>query len=98
MNTLIITALSGVLMMFSGFMLKSKTSIRTMALVLLFAAIVINVLELKGIIIFDIDTNGMLDFDGGDGRFALLFTLVVNISTFVFFLLSARDMEKVGLN
>ena len=98
MNTLIIIALSGVLMMFSGFMLRSKTGIRTLALGLLFAAIVMNLLELRGITIFDIDTNGMLDFDGSDGRFALLFTLVVNVSTFAFFLLSAKDMEKVGLN
>ncbi|HEY0355154.1 MAG TPA: NADH-quinone oxidoreductase subunit N [Flavisolibacter sp.] len=98
MNTLIISAVSGVLMMFSGFMLKSKTGIRSMALLLLSAIIVINILELNGIRIFDVNTRGMLDFDGADGRFALLFTLVVNISTFAFFLLSARDMEKVGLD
>jgi len=35
-----------------------------------------------------------LEFD----RFALLFSLVANISTFAFFLLSSRDMEKVGHN
>lgn len=69
-----------------------------MALLLLFAIIVINILELNGILIFDVNTRGMLDFEGADGRFALLFTLVVNISTFAFFLLSARDMEKVGLD
>lgn len=85
-------------MMFSGFMLKSKTGIRSMALVLMLAIIIINILELRGIHIVDVDTKGMMDFEGADGRFALLFTLVVNLSTFAFFLLSARDMEKVGLN
>ncbi|MFN2439260.1 MAG: NADH-quinone oxidoreductase subunit N, partial [Chitinophagaceae bacterium] len=36
----------------------------------------------------------MMAFD----RFALLFTLVSTVSTFVFFLLSGKDMEKVGVH
>lgn len=98
MNTLILSAVSGVLMMFSGFMLKSKAGIRTMAITLLLAIIVVNILELRGVALLEIDTKGLLDFEGTDGRFALLFTLVVNFCTLAFFLVSARDMEKVGLN
>lgn len=94
MNALIFSAVSGVLMMFSGFLLRSKASIRTLAHVLLLAVIVVNILELRGISIFFINTQGMLVFD----RFALLFTLVANVSALAFFLLSSKDMERVGLN
>ncbi len=94
MNTLIIAAISGVIMMFSSFMLKDKSSVRTLAHILLLAVIAANLLDLRGTQFFDIDTKGMLSFD----RFAMLFTLVANICTLAFFLLSSRDMEKVGIN
>lgn len=94
MNALIFLAVSGVVMMFSSFMLKSKTSARALAHVLLLLTIVINILELRGIELLHVDTKEMLVFD----RFALLFTLVANVCTFAFFLLSAKDMERVGVN
>src|ERR1051325_661925 len=47
-----------------------------------------------GTVFFKIDTKEMLVFD----RFALLFDSIVFISTLLFLLLSAKDMEKVGLN
>src|SRR5215213_6836618 len=94
MNALIFSAVSGVIMMFSSFLLNSRNNVRVLAHILLLAVIVVNIMELRGISIFHIDTRGMLEFD----RFALLFSLVANISTFAFFLLSSRDMEKVGHN
>ena len=94
MNALIFSAVSGVVMMFSGFLLKSKSSIRALAHILLLAVIVVNLFELRGTTFFHIDTKEMLVFD----RFTLLFTLVANICTLAFFLLSSKDMEKVGLN
>src|ERR1700759_307444 len=94
MNALIFSALSGVVMMFSSFMAGDKRTIRTLAHVLLLLVIVVNVLELRGTAIFHIDTHNMLVFD----RFSLLFTLVANLSAFVFFLLSSKDMERVGVN
>lgn len=93
MNALIFSAVSGVIMMFSGFALK-KSGVRTLALVLLSAVIVATVFELRGVSFFHIDTKGMLSFD----KFALLFSLIAMVSTLVFFLLSGKDMEKVGLN
>ena len=53
-----------------------------------------NILEMSGTVFFKIDTKGMIGFD----RFALLFNTIVFICTLVYFLLSARDMEKVGIN
>ncbi len=94
MNTLILSAVSGVLMMFSGFMLNSKSAVRILAHVLLAIIIVVNILELRDVQLLQVDTKGMMSFD----RFALLFTLVANICTFAFFLLSSRDMEKVGVH
>jgi NADH-quinone oxidoreductase subunit N len=94
MNALIFSALSGVIMMFSSFMLHSKRAVRTLAHVLLLAVIITNISELRGHPFFSINTRDMMVFD----HFALLFTLVANICTLAFFLLSARDMERVGTN
>ncbi len=81
-------------MMFSSFLLKEKNAIRVLANVLLIVVIAASLLELRGITLFAVDTKGMLQFD----RFALLFNLIATGCTFVFFLLSARDMERVGLD
>lgn len=94
MNALIFTALSGVVMMFSSFLLNSKNAVRTLAHILLILVIVVNIMEIKGTAFFDIDMKGMLVFD----RFALLFSLIANICTLAYFLLSSRDIEKVGNN
>ena len=81
-------------MMFSGIVLHQKSSIRHTAITLLIVTIIANLLELRGISFFHIDTRDMLVFD----RFALLFTLIAEVCTLVFFLLSAREMERIGLN
>jgi NADH-quinone oxidoreductase subunit N len=92
MNALLLSAISGVIMMFSSFLVKRHGSVRILAHVLLLLIIVANIAELKGYTFFNIDTTGMLHFD----RFALLFILVSNLCTLAFFLLSSRDMDKVG--
>ncbi len=94
MNALIFLAVSGVIMMFSSFLLTNKATVRTLACVLLGVAIFVNILELRGMNIFSFDTRGLLAFD----RFALLASLISNICTLAFFLLSSKDMERVGIN
>ncbi|HEV8505114.1 MAG TPA: NADH-quinone oxidoreductase subunit N [Chitinophagaceae bacterium] len=94
MNALLLTAVFGVIMMFSSFLLHSKAAIRSLATAGLIIVVIANVLEMSGMVFFKIDTKGMIGFD----RFALLFNTIVFISTLVYFLLSARDMEKVGIN
>ncbi len=94
MNALIISAVSGVIMMFGGFLLKDKNTIRIIANILLLIIIAAVVFELNGYSFFEINTRGMMLFD----RFALLFTFIATVSTFVFFLLSGKDMEKVGIH
>src|SRR6478752_4421319 len=94
MNALIISAIMGVVMMFSGILLKERSSVRTAALTGLFAVIILNVMEMYGFHLFKIDITGMMKFD----RFALFFNTIAMACTFIFFLLSAKEMEKVGLN
>jgi NADH-quinone oxidoreductase subunit N len=94
MNALLLTAIFGVIMMFSSFLLQSKAAIRGLAITGLIIVVVGNILEMSGTVFLKIDTKGMIGFD----RFALLFNTIVFISTLVYFLLSARDMEKVGIN
>ena len=94
MNALIISALMGVIMMFSGILLKQKSAIRGLAFTGLFIAIVLNVMEIYGFHLFRINIAGMMQFD----RFALFFNTIAMACTFIFFLLSAKEMEKVGLN
>ncbi len=92
MNALILSAVLGVIMMVSGILVKQKAAIRNIAITGLFLVLVVNILEMKGTTFFNIDTLGMMKFD----RFALLSNCIAFFSTFIFFLLSARDMEKVG--
>src|SRR6186713_3061172 len=94
MNALIILAIMGVVMMFSGILLKQRSSVRAVALTGLLVAIVLNVMEMYGFHLFKIDITGMMKFD----RFALFFNTIAMACTFIFFLLSAKEMEKVGLN
>lgn len=94
MNALILSAILGVLMMFSSFLLKSKTIVRNVAIGGMVLLIVVNMLEFSGVKFFEINTRGMIGFD----RFALVFNTIIFASTLLYFLLSARDMEKVGVN
>ena len=94
MNVLIISALLGVVMLFSGVLLKQARILRMIAVVGMAGLFVVNILEISGVSLFNIDTRGMLGFD----RFALLFNAVMLFSTLAYFVLSARDMEKVGIH
>jgi NADH-quinone oxidoreductase subunit N len=81
MNALLLTAIFGVIMMFSSFLLQSKTAIRGLAITGLTIVVIANILEMSGMVFFKIDTKGMLGFD----RFALLFNTIVFISTLIYF-------------
>jgi NADH-quinone oxidoreductase subunit N len=94
MNALLLSAVWGVIMMFSGILLKQKSAVRNVAIAGLVLLLVVNILEMYGTAFFKIDTKGMIAFD----RFALLFNSIVFLSTLLYLVLSARDMEKVGIN
>src|SRR5687767_10686674 len=94
MNALIISAVWGVALMFAGILLKSKSAVRIVAITGMLLLLVVNVLETCGTSFFNVDTKGIMYFD----RFALLFNSVAVLSTLIYFILSARDMEKVCVN
>jgi NADH-quinone oxidoreductase subunit N len=92
MNAIVISAIWGVIMMFSGVFSKKNAVIRTMAVLGLLLLITVNVLDMKGTHLFTVNVKNMLYFDG----FGLFFNIIAFVSTLVYFLLSGRDMEKVG--
>ncbi|RYY66499.1 MAG: NADH-quinone oxidoreductase subunit N [Chitinophagaceae bacterium] len=93
MNALLISALSGIAMMFGGFAMKRASAVRGLAYVLLLLVLGGALLDLRGIELYHIaNVERMLRFD----RFASLFMVVAVVATLAYFLLSARDMEKVG--
>ena len=94
MNALILSAVFAVIMMFSGIMLKRRSAVRNIAVAGIILLLLVNILEMCGTVFFKFDTKGMIVFD----RFALLFNTIAFISTLLYLLLSARDMEKVGIN
>ncbi|RYG06146.1 MAG: NADH-quinone oxidoreductase subunit N, partial [Chitinophagaceae bacterium] len=94
MNAIIISAIWGVVMMFSGVLFKSNILIRNIAtagVLILLAGII---MDMSGNPLFDINTRNMLVFD----NFGLFFNAIAVGCTLVYFLLSAPDMEKVGNN
>ena len=94
MNALILSAVFGVIMLFSGIYLKKKAAVRGIAIAAMVLLLVSNVMEMYSPSFFTINTAGMMGFD----RFALLFNTIAIFSTLLFFVLSARDMEKVGIH
>src|SRR5882757_5471281 len=94
MNAIIISALWGIVMMFSGIVTDNKSTVRITAIVGLALLLVVNWLDMTGFHLFAVDTHKMLFFD----TFGLLANCIAFGSTLLYFLLSGRDMEKVGVN
>jgi NADH-quinone oxidoreductase subunit N len=94
MNAIVISAVLGVVMMFCGVFTNSKPAVRTVAIIGLLALVIVNVLDMGGYHLFKVNVKGMLSFD----IFGLLFNTIAFGSTWVYFLLSGRDMERVGVN
>lgn len=92
MNALILSAVFGVIMMFSGIVLKQRSAMRSVAIAGLILVFIANILDINGLHFFRINIEGMMHFD----RFSLLFNAIVFLSTLLYFLLSAKDMEKTG--
>ncbi len=94
MNVLIVSAILGVVLLFSGVLLKQARIVRAMAIFGMAGLFVINILEMSGGSFFNIHTHGMMRLD----RFALLFNAIMLFSTLIYFILSAKEMEKAGIH
>lgn len=93
MNAIIFSAFWGVLMMFTGAFVKSKTAPKFIALTGIVLLFIVNALELyNGTPIFKFNHLDMLRVNS----FNLGFLAVIFACTLIFFLLSGRDFENVG--
>jgi len=94
MNAIVISAIWGVIMMFSGILTKRLAAVRMVALIGIAGLLISTLMELNGISFFKIDTRHMLVFD----TFSLLFNTVIFSCMLIYFLLSGKDIEKVGMD
>jgi NADH-quinone oxidoreductase subunit N len=95
MNAIIISAVWGMVMMFSGIFTKNKSVIRWLAIAGVLILLIVNNMDLLGgYHFFPIDSKNMLDFE----TFGLLFNSIAFVCTLLLFLLSGKDIELVGVN
>ncbi len=95
MNAIIFSAIWGVLMMFSGIFISQKAVIRNLAIAGVAILLFLNIAELNHYFtLFHIDVKNMLVFDS----FGLLFNSIAFGATLIYLLLSAKDVEAVGVN
>jgi NADH-quinone oxidoreductase subunit N len=95
MNTIILTAIWGIVMMLAGAFVKSKSTPKYLAIAGLVLIIIANCTELfRQESFFAIDVKDMLHVNS----FNLTFITVLLVCTLLFFLLNGRDVEKVGVN
>lgn len=92
MNAIIFSAIWGVIMMFCSFLISNKSSYRHIAAVGLLLLLIVNILELRGVDLFHIDSYNMLSFT----RFGLLFNSIAVGSTLLYVLLTGKDIERLG--
>lgn len=92
MNLILISALWGVVMMFSGLFIKSRTAAKTVAITGAVALLIGNIFDLSGKMIINSDFKGMLQYE----RFGLIFLTVLVIALLVYFLLSGDEIIAVG--
>ncbi len=92
MNLILISALWGIVMMFSGLFIKSRSAAKTVAIVGAVVLLTGSLFDLAGKMIIDNNFNGMLLFD----RFGLLFLVLIVFALFIYLLLNGTEIEKVG--
>ena len=92
MNAIILSAILGVLMMFSSIVVKNKSVLKYIAAAGLVLLLIANVCSTYGNDYFFIDTKGMLAF----GRFGLYFNSIAIASTLIYILLTGKEIERTG--
>jgi NADH-quinone oxidoreductase subunit N len=93
MNIILFSGLLGVLMMISGLFIKNKRNVSYLAIIAMLLLFVLNTVELRSahpLIHFPIE--GMIM----PQKYGLLVNSILLLAGFVYFLLSGRDIEKIG--
>jgi NADH-quinone oxidoreductase subunit N len=94
MNAIVLSAIFGVVMMFSGIFTANRATVRYVAITLLALLLAANIAEHAGYGLISFNTRGMLSFNS----FGLLFNSIAFGSTLLFYFLSSKDMERVGVH
>jgi NADH-quinone oxidoreductase subunit N len=93
MNAIILTAIWGIVMMFGGVFFEKKTTPKYWAIFGLVTILIANCIELySGDSFFHVEVKNMIHVNS----FNLTFIAIALSCTLLFFLLSGRDIEKVG--
>ena len=93
MNAIIFSAIWGVLMMYAGFLFKSKNTIHQLAVAGVVLLVALNIYELiAGMSLIAIDTKGMLYHS----TYGLIFLLIMLVATLMYFLLSGNEIQSTG--
>lgn len=94
MNAIILSALSGVVMMFVGIFTENKSAIKNIALSALVALLAGNILDTYGILSINVNTHQMLSFE----KFGMFFNSIAIAATLLYVLISGNDITKVGIH
>lgn len=92
MNALLLSVLFGVVMMFSGIVLKQKNAVRNVAVVAMIILLVANIMDKYGMHIFSYDVSSFMVFND----FTLFFNSIAILATILYLLVSSNEMQKVG--
>ncbi|GAB3412527.1 NADH-quinone oxidoreductase subunit N [Niabella aquatica] len=94
MNALVLSAIFGVVMMFSGVFFKRNASIKTTGIIAMILLLIANCMEMKGIKWFPFDVSAFISFND----YSLFFNAFAIFAALVYLLVSSGEMEKVGRN
>jgi NADH-quinone oxidoreductase subunit N len=94
MNAIIVSALLGVVMMFSGIFFKNKSIIKHIAAGCLLLLLGANLLQHYEIFTIKIDTHNLLRFE----KMGIFFNTITIVATLIYVLLSGKDIENTGVH
>lgn len=94
MNTLILSALFGIILMLSSIVVKNRSLFKHIATIGLFVLFAAAYAELRGNILFHVNVNNMLAFN----HFNIYISMIIIASTLLFVLLCGKQIENVGLH
>lgn len=92
MNAIIVSALLGVVMMFSGIIVKNRSYHTVIAAGGLLLLLLANLLNSYGIWVIRVDTHNMFNFE----QFGMYFNTIAIAATLIYVLLSGKAIEKTG--
>jgi NADH-quinone oxidoreductase subunit N len=92
MNAIIVSALLGVVMMFSGILLKNKSTLKYIAIGGLLLLLIANIFQTYGVYTVVVNSHELLRFQ----KFGLFFNSIAIAATLIYVILSGRDIENAG--